>query len=69
METLEARRPCRGSTRFRPRRLVAWMRKAGDSWDFNWSQPVEEKGRLYRHRAFYTVGEYLQWASSHTEAL
>ena len=50
-------------------RLVAWMRKTGDSWDFNWSQPVEEKGRLYRHRAFYTVDEYLQYAAKHPEAL
>lgn len=40
--------------------LAAWMRRTGDSWAFNWTDPVEEGGRLYRDRAFYTVDEYLQ---------
>lgn len=42
--------------------LAGWMRRTGDSWAFNWSEPVEEGGRLYRWRAFYTVQEYLEYA-------
>jgi arylsulfatase A-like enzyme len=49
------------------RRVREWMEKTGDSWRFNWSHPVEDRGRLYRHRAFYTVGEYLEWAKQHPE--
>jgi arylsulfatase A-like enzyme len=42
------------------RRLSAWMRRTGDSWDFDWTYPVEDQGRLYRvERAYYTVQEYL----------
>jgi arylsulfatase A-like enzyme len=40
-------------------KLAAWMRRTGDAWDFNWTYPVEDQGRLYRDRAFYTVAEYL----------
>ena len=29
--------------------------------------PVEDRGRLYRHRTFYTVDEYLKWAREHPE--
>lgn len=47
------------------KRLAAWMRKTGDSWNYNWSHPVEDKGRLYRHQSFYTVDEYLKWAETH----
>lgn len=43
-------------------RLNDWMRRTGDSWDFNWTHPVEENGRLYRHRVFYSVEEYLKWS-------
>lgn len=50
------------------RKLSEWMRRTGDSWKFNWTFPVEESGRLYRHRAFYTVEEYLNWAKEHPEA-
>jgi arylsulfatase A-like enzyme len=50
------------------KRLAAWMRKTGDSWDYNWSHLVEDKGRLYRHQTFYTVGEYLEWAKAHPAA-
>lgn len=49
-------------------RLEAWMTKTGDSWSYNWTAPVEDKGRLYRHQAFYTVDDYLAWAKQHPEA-
>jgi hypothetical protein len=49
------------------KRLTDWMRKTGDSWDYNWSHPVEDRGRLYRHQTFYTVDEYLKWAKEHPE--
>lgn len=48
-------------------RLDAWMRRTGDSYKFNWTELVEDNGRLYRHRAFYTVDEYLNWAREHPE--
>lgn len=44
------------------RRLSKWMETTGDSWDHNWSHPVEDQGRLYKHRTFRTVPEYLEWA-------
>lgn len=49
------------------RKLDDWMRRAGDSWKYNWRQLVEDNGRLYRHRTFYTVQEYLNWARRHPE--
>jgi arylsulfatase A-like enzyme len=49
------------------RRLSAWMRRTGDSWDYNWSHLVEDRGRLYRHQTFYSVDEYLKWAKEHPE--
>ena len=49
------------------RRVEAWMAKAGDSWAVNWRRPVEGKGRLYKHRTFYTVQEYYDWADQHPE--
>lgn len=49
-------------------RLDAWMNKTGDSWRSNWTFPVEDKGRLYRHQPFYSVDEYLAWAKQHPEA-
>jgi arylsulfatase A-like enzyme len=48
-------------------RLAEWMKKTGDSWDFNWTHPVEDNGRLYRHETFYTVEEYLAWAKEHPQ--
>jgi arylsulfatase A-like enzyme len=49
------------------RRLSAWMRRTGDTWDYNWSHLVEDRGRLYRHKTFYSVDEYLNWAKEHPE--
>jgi arylsulfatase A-like enzyme len=40
-------------------RLAAWMQRTGDSWEFNWTDPVEDKGRLYTGGTYYTVAEYL----------
>jgi arylsulfatase A-like enzyme len=44
--------------------LAALMKAKGDSWDFNSDALVEENGRLYRHRTFATVQEYLEWAKA-----
>ncbi len=41
------------------RKLEGWMRRTGDSWDYNWSELVEDEGRLYRDRAYSSVAEYL----------
>ena len=49
-------------------KIGQWMERTGDSWDFNWTHPVEDRGRLYRHRTFYTVAEYLEWAKQNPEA-
>lgn len=49
------------------RRLRRWMRETGDSWSFNWTHPVEDAGRLYKHKTFRTVEEYLEWAKQHPE--
>ncbi|MGH9720112.1 MAG: sulfatase family protein [Bryobacteraceae bacterium] len=49
------------------KRLSRWMQRTGDSWSYNWSGLVEDKGRLYRHKTFYTVNEYLSWAAQHPE--
>lgn len=49
------------------KRLKQWMEKTEDSWNYNWTHLVEDKGRLYRHQTFYTVEEYLQWAAAHPE--
>lgn len=50
------------------KRLQQWMQKTGDSWSYNWTELVEDRGRLYRHKTFYTVDEYLRWAKEHPEA-
>ncbi|MBM3958058.1 MAG: sulfatase-like hydrolase/transferase, partial [Gemmatimonadetes bacterium] len=47
------------------KRLQAWMNQTGDSWSFNWTHPVEDNGRLYRHLTFCSVHEYLAWAKEH----
>jgi arylsulfatase A-like enzyme len=48
-------------------KLAAWMERTGDSWANCWLANVEDKGRLYRFRAFTTIGEYLDWAAKHPE--
>lgn len=40
-------------------RLTALMQRHGDAWPFNYDEPVEEGGKLYKDRAFYSVQEYL----------
>jgi hypothetical protein len=39
----------------------------GDSWRFNSTVPVEDKGRLYRFETFYTIDEYVKWAAAHPD--
>ncbi len=46
-------------------RLAGWMQRVGDSWALDWVTPVEDGGRLFNYRAFYTVEEYLEWAKLH----
>ncbi len=46
-------------------RVNSWMMATGDSWDYNWKYMVEDDGRLYKHKAFYSVGEYLEWVKQH----
>ena len=48
-------------------RVRDWMQQTGDSWDFDWTDPIEDRGRLYRHDTFYTVDEFLEWAKEHPE--
>jgi arylsulfatase A-like enzyme len=48
-------------------KLAAWMKKTGDSWKYDWTEPVEDAGRLYKHATFYSVDEYLKWAKEHPE--
>jgi arylsulfatase A-like enzyme len=40
-------------------RLTAWMESTGDSWEYNWTVPVEDQGRLYREKLYRSVDEYL----------
>ena len=47
--------------------LLNWMERAGDSWSLDWTQPIEDGGRLYDYRTFYTVPEYLAWAREHPQ--
>ena len=47
--------------------LAAWMDRTGDSWEFDWSDPIEDRGRLYKHETFTTVGEFLEWAGENPE--
>lgn len=49
------------------KRLADWMERTGDSREFNSPAQVEDKGRLYRFRTFYTIDEYLQWAAEHPD--
>ena len=48
-------------------KLSAWMKRTGDSWSNDWTEMVEDKGRLYNHETFYTVADYLKWAKQHPE--
>lgn len=48
-------------------KLSAWVNRTGDSPDFDSSAAVEDKGRLYRFRAFTSIAEYLDWAKAHPE--
>ena len=45
--------------------LAALMKKNGDAWSFNSSEPVEEGARLYKHATFYTLQEYRDWVKAH----
>lgn len=56
-----------GVQREMEKRLAEWMRKTGDSWSYNWKHPVEDGGRLYKHRTFRSVAEYLTWAKENPE--
>ena len=47
--------------------LAGWMERTGDSWDYDWSVPIEDRGRLYRHETFYTVEDFMQWAEENPE--
>ena len=48
-------------------KLTVWMKRTGDSWSNDWTEMVEDKGRLYNHETFYAVADYLQWAKQHPE--
>ncbi len=48
-------------------RLAKWMKDTGDSWQFDSDVKVDDKGRLYRFQAFYTIDEYLKWAAEHPD--
>lgn len=43
-------------------KLAALMKKNGDAWSFNSAELVEEGGRLYRSKTFYTIADYLDWS-------
>ena len=43
------------------------MEKVGDSWDYDWTAPLEDDGRLYKHETFYTVEEFMEWAAEHPD--
>lgn len=49
------------------RKLSAWMKRTGDSWRYDWTELIEDKGRLYKHETFYSVTDYLKWARQHPE--
>lgn len=43
------------------KKLRDWMQRTGDSWSNDWTEPVEDDGRLYAGDAFYSVADYLRW--------
>jgi arylsulfatase A-like enzyme len=49
------------------KRLQTWLKRTGDSWNNDWTEMVEDKGRLYSHETFYTIPDYLKWARAHPE--
>ena len=49
------------------KRLAKWMKDTGDSWSFNWTHKVEDAGRLYKHKTFFSVQEYLDWAKANPD--
>ena len=51
------------------KKLVQWMKRTRDSWSYDIKEHVEDGGRLYRFRTFYTIDEYLKWAKEHPELL
>ena len=59
--------PLRKSRRGWRRNWACWMRQSGDSWDYDWTAPIDDGGRLYKHETFYTVEEFLGWAAKHPE--
>jgi arylsulfatase A-like enzyme len=40
-------------------KVEAWMKRTGDSWDYDWTERLEDGGRLHGDRTFYTVQECL----------
>jgi arylsulfatase A-like enzyme len=48
-------------------KLDDWMKRTGDSWSYDSMASVEDNGRLYRFRAFYSIREYLDWAAEHPD--
>lgn len=50
-------------------RLATWMKRIGDDWSNDWTEPVEDNGRLYTQGVFYTVPDYLKWVREHPETM
>jgi arylsulfatase A-like enzyme len=48
-------------------KLLEHMKKIGDSWSLDWSEPIEDDPSHYEYRTFYTVQEYLAWARQHPQ--
>src|SRR5712692_7193109 len=46
LHNLSEDRASAGLLREMDQKLAAWMNQTGDSWDFDWTYPVEDKGRL-----------------------
>lgn len=67
LRNLAGERSARAVREEMERRLSAWMETTGDRWDYNWSHPVEDQGRLYKRQTFYSVDEYLAWAKQNPE--
>jgi len=49
-----------GLRRTMEKRLAEWMRRTGDAWTYNWTEKVEDGGRLYKTKTYYSVDEYLK---------
>ena len=58
MRNLALEASARGLLAGMEKKLAHWMEQTGDRWDYNWSAPVEDGGRLYKDRAYYSVAEY-----------